>query len=182
MRHNHKWSGRARQAAHTLTRPELECVLGPLEACFDSPDGGVTVKAGTSLSFAFSVAFSPCCDGETSGAMCPLLLEGENLWTRFFMLPDRERLVVFVSDAFISAFQFFFSPSTSLLVTATCPFECVSVFFELHMSLLSVSWETHQSTFQDKFKTDCPVFFVLTNILNKVFHEEMENCHHTWLI
>lgn len=140
MRREHKSSGRVRQTAHTLTRPECECVSGPLETFFESPDGGVTVTAGMSLSFASPVPCFLCCDGETLGVTCPLLSEAENLWMRFFTLPDRARCVVFFNDAFILAFQFFVSSSTSLVVTAICPFESMAVFCELNdMSLLSVS-------------------------------------------
>lgn len=157
MRREHKSSGRVRQTAHALTRPECECVLGPLETFFDSPDGGVILTAGMPPSCAFPVPSFSCCDGESLGVTSPLLSDTENLWMRFFTLPDRVRWVAFINDAFTLALQFFFSSSTLLVFTVKCPFESVSVFFELHnMSLLSISWETHQSTFQDGFKTDWP--------------------------
>lgn len=112
--------------------------MGPF---FDSPDGDVTVTVGILLSVASPVPSFPCCDdGETLGVICSLLSDTENLWMRVFTLPDRVRFVAFINDAFTLALQFFFSSSALLLVTSTCPFESMSVFFGLrNMSLLSVS-------------------------------------------
>lgn len=153
MRREHTSSGRVRQHTRTLTRSESECVLGPLETFSDFPEGGVTVTSGILCSFVSPVPSFPCCVGETSGVTCPLISEAENLWMSIFTLPDRVRLVPFISDALISALQFFVSSSMLLFVTAACPFESAAVFFELHnMSLLAVSWETNQSTFQNVVK------------------------------
>lgn len=157
------WSS---QTAPTLTGPlgreaEAEAVGSTVLDFPDSP-GAVTVTVGTafwgSLSFTFSIppaalgglpALWPLLTpsvGLPLGEVCRSTSETENLWMRFFTLPDRVRLVPFTSEVFILSLQFF-SSSALLAWPSGWPFESSAVGL-CNEPLLSVPWETHQPLFQ----------------------------------